>query len=240
MVGIGPGHAVGLTLEARQALDEAQVIAGYHTYLDLVADMIVGKNVIGSGMMQEVERCSAAVESARSGNRVAVISSGDPGIYGMAGLVLELVMKLPEPQRPEVRIIAGVSAVSSAAALLGAPLMHDFAVISMSDLMTPWPVIEQRVKAAAEADFVIAIYNPKSNRRTEQIEKVREILLQHRSADTPVGVVRSVSRPDQAVTISTLDGFTEENIDMFTTVIIGNSQTFRQGNRMITPRGYSL
>ena len=119
-------------------------------------------------------------------------------------------------------------------------MMHDFAVISMSDLMTPWPVIEKRVKAAAEADFVIAIYNPKSNRRTEQIEKVREILLQHRSADTPVGGVRTVSRPDQAVTISTLDGFTGENIDMFTTVIIGNSQTFRQGNRMITPRGYSL
>ena len=118
--------------------------------------------------------------------------------------------------------------------------MHDFAVISMSDLMTPWPIIEKRVKAAAEADFVIAIYNPKSTRRTEQIEKVREILLQHRLADTPVGVVRSVSRPDQAVTISTLDRFTEETIDMFTTVIIGNSQTFRQGNRMITPRGYSL
>lgn len=240
MVGIGPGHAVGLTLEARQAMAEAEVIAGYHTYLDLVADMIVGKNVIGSGMMQEVERCSAAVESARSGNRVAVISSGDPGIYGMAGLVLELVMKLPEPQRPEVRIIPGVSAVGSAAALLGAPLMHDFAVISMSDLMTPWELIEKRVKAAAEADFVIAIYNPKSNRRTEQIEKVREILLQHRSADTPVGVVRSVSRPDQEVTISTLDRFTGEKIDMFTTVIIGNSQTFRQGNCMITPRGYSL
>ncbi len=240
MVGIGPGHAVGLTLEARQALDDAEVVAGYHTYLDLVTDMIVGKNVIGSGMMQEVERCAAAVEKARSGGRVAVVSSGDPGIYGMAGLVLELVMKLPEPQQPEVRIIPGVSAVSSAAALLGAPLMHDFAVISMSDLMTPWPVIEKRVKAAAEADFVIAIYNPKSARRTEQIEKVREILLQHRSVDTPVGIVRSASRPDQAVTISTLDRFTEEAIDMFTTVIIGNSQTFRQGNRMITPRGYSL
>ena len=240
MVGIGPGHTVGLTLEARQALDDAEVVAGYHTYLDLVAGLIVGKNVIGSGMMQEVERCAAAVEKARSGSRVAVVSSGDPGIYGMAGLVLELVMQLPEPQRPEVRIIPGVSAVSSAAALLGAPLMHDFAVISMSDLMTPWELIEKRVKAAAEADFVIAIYNPKSNRRTEQIEKVREILLQHRSADTPVGVVRSVSRPDQEVTISTLDRFTGEKIDMFTTVIIGNSQTFRQGNCMITPRGYSL
>ena len=240
MVGIGPGHAIGLTLEARQALEEAEVVAGYHTYLDLVPELITGKNVIGSGMMQEVDRCAAAVERAKAGSQVAVISSGDPGIYGMAGLVLELVVKIPEPLRPEVRIIPGVSAVGSAAAALGAPLMHDFAVISMSDLMTPWDLIEKRVRAAAEADFVIAIYNPKSMRRTAQIEKVREIVLQHRAATTPVGVVRSVSRPDQEVIITTLDRFTEEKIDMFTTVIIGNTQTFRQGNYMITPRGYAL
>ncbi|MBP2667482.1 MAG: cbiH, partial [Firmicutes bacterium] len=170
MVGIGPGHAVGLTIEARQAMENAEVVAGYHTYLELVPELIAGKEVIGSGMMQEVERCEAAVERARAGSRVAVISSGDPGIYGMAGLVLELVVKLPESVRPEVRIIPGVSAVGSAAAVLGAPLMHDFAVISMSDLMTPWELIEKRVRAAAEADFVIAIYNPKSMRRTEQIE----------------------------------------------------------------------
>lgn len=240
MVGIGPGHAAGLTIEARQAMENAEVVAGYHTYLELVPELIAGKEVIGSGMMQEVERCEAAVERARAGSRVAVISSGDPGIYGMAGLVLELVVKLPESARPEVRIIPGVSAVGSAAAVLGAPLMHDFAVISMSDLMTPWELIEKRVRAAAEADFVIAIYNPKSMRRTEQIEKVREIVLQHRPATTPVGVVRSVSRPDQEAVITTLDRFTEEKIDMFTTVIIGNSQTFRSGNYMITPRGYAL
>jgi len=229
-----------LTVEARLALEGAEVVAGYHTYLELVPDLIAGKAVIGSGMMQEVERCEAAVAKAKAGNRVAVISSGDPGIYGMAGLVLELVVKLPETERPSVRIIPGVSAVGSAAAALGAPLMHDFAVISMSDLMTPWDLIEKRVRAAAEADFVIAIYNPKSMRRTEQIEKVREIVLQHRSAATPVGVVRSVSRPDQEVVITTLDRFTEEKIDMFTTVIIGNTQTFRSGNFMITPRGYAL
>lgn len=240
MVGIGPGHLVGLTIEARQAMENAEVVAGYHTYLDLVPELIAGKEVIGSGMMQEVERCEAAVEKAKAGSRVAVISSGDPGIYGMAGLVLELVVKLPEPVRPEVRIIPGVSAVGSAAAVLGAPLMHDFAVISMSDLMTPWDLIEKRVKAAAEADFVIAIYNPKSMRRTEQIEKVREIVLRHRPATTPVGVVRSVSRPDQETVITTLDRFTEEKIDMFTTVIIGNSQTFQSGGFMITPRGYAL
>lgn len=240
MVGIGPGHAVGLTLEARQALEDADVVAGYHTYLDLVSEQIIGKNVIGSGMMQEVERCEAAVERARTGSLVAVVSSGDPGIYGMAGLVLELIMKLPETDRPEIRIIPGVSAVSSAAAVLGAPLMHDFAVISLSDLLTPWELIEKRVKAAAEADFVIALYNPKSTRRTAQIEKVREIVLQHRAATTPVGVVRSVSRPDQEVVITDLDQFTQEKIDMFTTVIIGNTRTFRQGNCMITPRGYAL
>ena len=240
MVGIGPGHAVGLTIEARQAMENAEVVAGYHTYLELVPELIADKEVIGSGMMQEVERCEAAVEKARAGSRVAVISSGDPGIYGMAGLVLELVVKLPESERPEVRIIPGVSAVGSAAAVLGAPLMHDFAVISMSDLMTPWELIEKRVRAAAEADFVIAIYNPKSMRRTEQIEKVREIVLKHRPATTPVGVVRSVSRPDQEAVITTLDRFTEEKIDMFTTVIIGNSQTFQSGNFMITPRGYAL
>lgn len=240
MVGIGPGHESGLTQEARQALEQAEVIAGYHTYLELVPNLIADKEVIGSGMMQEVERCEAAVEQAKAGKRVAVISSGDPGIYGMAGLVLELVVKLPEAVRPKVKIIPGVSAVGSAAAVLGAPLMHDFAVISMSDLMTPWELIEKRVRAAAEADFVIAIYNPKSIRRTEQIEKVREIVLQHRPAATPVGVVRSVSRPDQEVVISTLDQFTREKIDMFTTVIIGNSQTFRSGNFMITPRGYAL
>lgn len=240
MVGIGPGHGVGMTIEARQAMEQAEVVAGYHTYLDLVPDLIAGKEVIGSGMMQEVERCEAAVERAKAGACVAVISSGDPGIYGMAGLVLELVVKLPEALQPEVRIIPGVSAVGSVAAALGAPLMHDFAVISMSDLMTPWEVIEKRVRAAVEADFVIAIYNPKSVKRTEQIEKVRQIALQHRKATTPVGVVRSVSRPDQELVITTLDRFTEEKIDMFTTVIIGNSQTFQSGQFMITPRGYTL
>jgi precorrin-3B C17-methyltransferase len=240
VVGIGPGHEPGLTLEARLVLEQAEVVAGYHTYLELVTDLIADKEVIGSGMMQEVERCEAAVEQAKAGKRVVVISSGDPGIYGMAGLVLELVVKLPAMMQPKVRIIPGVSAVGSAAAVLGAPLMHDFVVISMSDLMTPWELIEKRVKAAAEADFVIAIYNPKSIRRTGQIEKVREIVLQHRAATTPVGVVRSVSRPDQEVVITTLERFTQEKIDMFTTVIIGNSQTFHSGNFMITPRGYTL
>ena len=229
-----------MTLEAKAALEQADSVVGYHAYLELVAELVAGKPVIGSGMMQEVERCEAAVERAGTGEKVAVVSSGDPGIYGMAGLVLELAIKIPEESRPEVHIIPGVSAVSSAAAALGAPLMHDFAVISLSDLLTPWELIEKRVRAAAEADFVLAIYNPKSTRRTQQIEKVREIVLQHRPAETPVGVVRSVTRVDEEVAITTLDRFTEEKIDMFTTVIIGNTQTFRNGSFMITPRGYTL
>ena len=229
-----------MTLEARQALAAAETIVGYHAYLDLVAELIDGKPVIGSGMMQEIERCEAAVEKAVAGTSVAIVSSGDPGIYGMAGLVLELLLKLPVEKRPEVQIISGVSAVSAAAAALGAPLMHDFAVISLSDLLTPWELIEQRVRAAVEADFVLAIYNPKSTKRTWQIEKVREIVLTCRSAETPVGIVRCATRNDESVVVTTLDQFTAEEIDMFTTVIIGNSQTFHQGSFMITPRGYRL
>ena len=204
--------------------------------------ILFGAFLARSGMGQLFNDMALALAGHKQGGpaKVAVISSGDPGIYGMAGLVLELVVKLPEALQPEVRIIPGVSAVGSVAAALGAPLMHDFAVISMSDLMTPWEVIEKRVRAAVEADFVIAIYNPKSVKRTEQIEKVRQIALQHRKATTPVGVVRSVSRPDQELVITTLDRFTEEKIDMFTTVIIGNSQTFQSGQFMITPRGYTL
>lgn len=229
-----------MTAEARYALETAETVVGYHAYLDLVSELIAGKPVVGSGMMQEIERCEAAVNKAVEGGSVAIVSSGDPGIYGMAGLVLELVLKLPEGKRPEIKIIPGVSAVSAAAAALGAPLMHDFAVISLSDLLTPWELIEKRIRAAAEADFVMAIYNPKSTKRTRQIERVREIVMGQRPGATPVGVVRSATRDDEKIVVTTLDKFTEEEIDMFTTVIIGNTQTFRQGSFMVTPRGYRL
>lgn len=239
-MGIGPGSFADMSQRAADAIQAAEVIVGYDTYLALISELVAGKETIGTGMMQEIDRCRAAVEAAQTGRKVAVVSSGDPGIYGMAGLVLELVLEQPEEARPEVEIVPGISAVSAAAAILGAPLMHDFAVISLSDLLTPWEVIEKRVEMAAAGDFVIALYNPKSTRRTSQIEKVREILLRHRPATTPVGIVRQASRPGQSITLSNLDEFTGEEIDMFSLVIIGNSQTFIRDGLMVTPRGYTL
>lgn len=239
-MGIGPGSFADMSQRAADAIQAAEVIVGYDTYLALIADLVAGKETIGTGMMQEIDRCRAAVEAAQAGRTVAVVSSGDPGIYGMAGLVLELVLDQPEAVRPEVEIVPGISAVGAAAAILGAPLMHDFAVISLSDLLTPWEVIEKRAEMAAAGDFVIALYNPKSTRRTSQIERVREILLQHRPASTPVGIARQASRPGQNITLSNLADFTKEEIDMFSLVIIGNSQTFIRDGLMVTPRGYTL
>ncbi|MDU2066548.1 MAG: precorrin-3B C(17)-methyltransferase [Sporomusaceae bacterium] len=229
-----------LTPRAKEAIVEADVVVGYDTYLKLIAELITEKETFGTGMMQEVDRCQAAVDRAAAGKKIAVVSSGDSGIYGMAGLVLELAMKVPEPYRPEVEIIAGISAVSASAAILGAPLMHDFAVISLSDLLTPWPLIMKRAEMAAEGDFVIALYNPRSKKRVKQIETVREILLKHRKKETPVGIVRQAGRSEQQMTISDLEHFTQEEIDMFSLVIIGNSQTYVEAGRMITPRGYQL
>lgn len=240
MVGIGPGSSLDMSRRAEDAITGADVVVGYDVYLDLVRNLLTGKAVIGTGMTQEIDRCQAAVEEALTGKSVAVISSGDPGVYGMAGLVLELVMKYPEAVRPEVGIIPGISAVSAAAAILGAPLMHDFAVISLSDLLTPWEVIEKRAEMAAAGDFVVALYNPRSVRRVRQIEKVREIMLRYRPATTPVGIIHHATRSDEGMVLSNLDEFTGEHIDMFSLVIIGNSQTYIKEGRMITPRGYTL
>lgn len=240
VVGIGPGSAEDMSPRAAAAIGNADVIAGYDTYLDLIRPLLSGKEVIGTGMMQEIDRCQAAVDQALSGKQVAVISSGDPGIYGMAGLVLELAMKHSEVTRPTVEIIPGISAVGAAAAILGAPLMHDFVVLSLSDLLTPWEVIRKRAEMAAAGDFVIAIYNPKSTKRVSQIEEVREILLRHRSKETPVGIVHHATREKENYVISDLENFTSQHIDMFSLVVIGNSQTYVQDRRMITPRGYQL
>ena len=229
-----------MTPRARESILGADVVVGYNTYIELISDLLADKPVIGTAMMQEVDRCQKAVEEALAGKKVAVISSGDPGIYGMAGLVLELVMKYPLSIRPEVNIIPGISAVGASAAILGAPLMHDFAVISLSNLLTPWDVIKKRVEMAATADFVIALYNPKSKRRTSQVEEVREIVLKHRLAATPVGIVHHATRERENMKLSNLDEFTNEFIDMFSLVIIGNSQTYVQDGHMITPRGYKV
>lgn len=241
VIGIGPGSLEDMTPRARKAIESAEVVVGYKTYIKLVESIIGGKEIIDNGMMQEVERCQLAVKSAAEGKETVVISSGDSGIYGMAGLVLELVLQLPENERPEWGgVVAGISAVQASAAILGAPLMHDFAVISLSDLMTPWELIKKRAEAAASADFVIALYNPKSHKRVNHIEEIREIVMKYRSPETPVGIVSSASRDAEEKVISTLENFTKEDIHMFSLVIIGNSNTYVKDGYMITPRGYKL
>lgn len=229
-----------MTPKAAAAIDASDYIVGYNTYIALIRDLIGDKEVVGNGMRQEVERCQKAVELAAEGKRVAVISSGDPGVYGMAGLVLELIQKLPASCRPACEIVPGLTAANTAAAALGAPLMHDYAVISLSDLMTPWEQIKKRACLAAEGDFVIAIYNPKSRGRAEYLNQIRDIVLQFRKPETPVGIVRKAGRPGMNWTISTLEKLPSEDVDMQSTVIIGNSNTYVADGYMITPRGYKL
>ncbi len=233
-MGLGPGGAAGITAEARQALAAAEVVVGYTTYIILASPFLAGKEVISSGMKRETERAEKAVELALSGRRVAVVSGGDPGVYGMAGPVLEAA-----PPGLPVSVIPGVTAANAAAALLGAPLMHDYAVISLSDLLTPWETIAARLKAAADADFVIVLYNPRSRGREGHLEQARRIILSARAGSTPVGLVRNCGRAGQAVSISTLNEFAATDADMFTTVIVGNSQTSLQNGKMVTPRGYA-
>ena len=239
VIGIGPGNILDMTERAKMAIAQAEVVVGYNTYIKLIETLISDKQVIGTGMMQEIERCKAAVEAALNKD-VVVVSSGDAGVYGMAGLVLEMILNLPKEKRPQFEVISGVSAVNAAASILGAPLMHDFAVISLSDLLTPWDLITKRVEYAAEADFVIALYNPKSHKRIENIDEVKRIVLKYRRENTPVGIVTGASRENESKIISTLGKFTDEDINMFSLVIIGNSQTYVKENYMITPRGYSV
>nr|MBF0222800.1 precorrin-3B C(17)-methyltransferase [Desulfobulbaceae bacterium] len=237
IVGTGPGSIDHITSAAIKAIDGADVIVGYKTYLDLIPELLVGKEILSSAMMQEVERCKKTLEIAEKGQKVAIISGGDPGIYAMAGLIFELAAESNSPT--EIEVIPGIAAINGCAARLGAPLMHDFAAISLSDLLTPWSIIEKRLSAAAEADFVIALYNPKSKKRTEHIIKARERIMEHRSGKTPVGVVTACNRDNEKVTITTLDNLLDADINMQSTVIIGNSTTFQWKECMITPRGYA-
>ncbi len=237
VVGTGPGALDLVTPRARKAITGADVVVGYKTYLDLVADFILpDQQVISSAMMQEIDRCRKALALADAGQQVALVCGGDPGIYAMAGLVYELA--LATNSQSQINIIPGIAALNACAAILGAPLMHDFAAISLSDLMTPWEIIEKRLEAAAMADFVTVIYNPKSKKRVTQIVRAREIMLAHRDPLTPVGIVSGATRPHETVRLTTLEHMLEEAIAMQTTVIIGNRATFVADNKMITPRGY--
>ena len=229
-----------MSLKAYRLLQQVEVVIGYKTYIELISELLsADQEIIKSKMTEEVERATLVIDLARKGKSVAIISSGDPGVYGMAGLILEVREKRRLAEL-EVEIVPGITAASAAAASLGAPLMHDYAVISLSDLLTPWEVIEGRLKEAARADFVAALYNPKSSRRTEQIEIARDIFLEYRDSTTPVGIVRSAKRGNEEVTITSLADMLEEKIDMLTTVIIGNSESYQSSNFLITPRGYQL
>jgi precorrin-3B C17-methyltransferase len=190
-------------------------------------------------MTEEVDRCKQALDIAASGEAVAIVSSGDAGVYGMAGLVMELALASPKFSAIDIEVVPGITAVSAAASIVGAPLTHDFAVISLSDLMTPWKVIAKRLKCAAEGDFVIALYNPKSKKRTDHIRKAREIIEQHRASTTPVAIVTNAYRDGQTVALSNLRNFVMEEIGMLSVVIIGNSQSILKDNKIVTPRGYS-
>jgi precorrin-3B C17-methyltransferase len=241
LVGLGPGAVEHMTGRARAAIAEADTIIGYVTYVRLVADLIAGKEVIKKSMTEELDRAIEALERARQGKKVALISSGDAGVYGMAGPTFEVLFQAgwtPDSEI-EVEIVPGASALNTCAALVGAPLTHDFCAISLSDLLTPWPTIARRLDAVAYADFVVALYNPKSGRRTRQIQEAQRIFLRHRDPKTPVAIVKSAFRPKQRLEFTTLEKMAEADIGMLSTVLIGNSNTFIRDGLMVTPRGYA-
>ena len=236
MIGIGPGSIQMMTPQAQEAIRQADVVVGYTVYVDLVKDLCKGKEVLSTGMRREEERCNLALEQARAGKCVAFVCSGDAGVYGMAGIMLEIAKNDPEIT---IEVIPGITAASSGAAVLGAPLIHDFAVISLSDLLTPWELIEKRLWLAAEADFVIVLYNPRSHKRKEHLARAVQIMGEHKAFDTPCGYVKNIGRPEEAGYLTTLGELAgNEEIDMFTTVFIGNSQTKFLNGKLVTPRGY--
>lgn len=235
VVGLGPGDGKFLTEQAREALSAAEVLCGYTVYVDLIAPLYPGKEIFTTPMRGELERCRRALESARAGKTVALVCSGDAGVYGMASPLLELAGETGEA---EIVIVPGVTAALSGGAVLGAPLGHDFCVISLSDLMTPWAVIEKRLVCAAEGDFAICLYNPASRKRREYLRRACDILLRVRSGETVCGVVWNIGRTGQGWQVLSLADLREYPADMFTTVFIGSSRTAEIGGRMVTPRGY--
>lgn len=237
VVGMGPGNFDQMTFEARKALEQSDVIVGYTVYVDLLREYFPEKQFLTTPMRKEVERCRMAFEEARKGQCVAMVCSGDAGVYGMSGLILELQEEYPECQ---VEVISGVTAALAGGAVLGAPLMHDFAVISLSDLLTPWEKIERRLRCAAEADFSICIYNPSSKKRADYLKRACEIILEQTKEDRVCGIVSNIGREGQSARVLLLSELKDTQVDMFTTVFIGNSQTRKIGERMVTPRGYRI
>lgn len=235
VIGIGPGGADQMTPRARQAIEHSDIIAGYTTYIDLVRPLIGDKEILQTPMKKEIDRCKLARDAALTGKTVSMICSGDAGVYGMAGLMYEVCEQHPDM---DIEVIPGITAACGGAAVLGAPLIHDFAVISLSDLLTPWEKIQKRLDFAAQADFCICLYNPSSHKRADYLQKACDILLKSKSPETPCGTVRNIGRDGECGEIYTLAQLRDTKVDMFTTVFIGNSQTHVINGKLVTPRGY--
>lgn len=235
VVGLGPGHEKKMTIEAMSVLEECEVIAGYTVYVNLIREVFKNAEYIETGMTKEIERCELALNAANGGKTTAMVCSGDAAVYGMAGIVLELSVNYPEV---EIEIVPGITAALSGGAVLGAPLGHDFSIISLSDRLTPWEKIEKRLELSAMSDMVICLYNPSSKGRQDYLQKACDILLKHQSPDTVCGYVQNIGRDGENYKILTLAELRDTTVDMFTTVFIGNSMTKIIGNRMVTPRGY--
>lgn len=236
VVGIGPGSLDHMTPYAKEAIEKSDVVVGYTVYVDLVKELTAGKEVLSTPMKKEVDRCQMALDAALENKTVAFVCSGDAGVYGMAGIMIQVAKDHPEV---EIEVVPGITAACSGAALLGAPLIHDFSIISLSDLLTPWDLIMKRVKLAAEADMSIVLYNPKSKKRRDYIDKAVDAILKFRSPDTPAGYVKMIGREGEITKICKLTDLKDnDDIDMFTTVFIGNSTTEIINGKIVTPRGY--
>ncbi|MFR4866443.1 MAG: precorrin-3B C(17)-methyltransferase [Oliverpabstia sp.] len=235
VIGIGPGEYEQMTLKAIHAMEKSEVIIGYTVYVDLVKEHFPRKEFLTTPMKKEVDRCVMAFEEAKKGKVVSMICSGDAGVYGMSGLMYEVGVNYPEV---ELEIIPGVTAATGGAAVLGAPLIHDFCLISLSDLLTPWEKIEARLLAAAEADFVVCLYNPSSRKRSDYLQKACDLMMQYKSPETVCGIVSYIGRDGEHYEVMDLKTLRDTKVDMFTTVWVGNSQTKEINGKMVTPRGY--
>lgn len=237
VVGLGPGGVEQMTKRAYDALMNCDVIAGYHVYVNLIKDDFKEKEFLSTGMRKEVDRCKLALDEALKGKTVAMISSGDAGVYGMAGIMLQVAADHPEV---EIEVVPGITAACSGAAVIGAPLISDFCLISLSDLLTPWEKIEKRLDCASQADFCICLYNPSSFKRHDYLQKACDIILKNQPGTIPAGIVRNIGREGEAYELTTLAELRDKQVDMFSTVIIGNTQSSVINGRIVTPRGYHL